>query len=671
MITTLLRAADVGTTSERLAFAFDSSRDGLWDWNVASGTVWFSESWSRMLGYEPGTVPERVESWQQLVHPDDQAAVEAAVRAHVDTHSAFYAIEHRLRDAEGGWRWVLSRGRVAARDPDGQPLRIVGTHADIHERRETARAQSLLLSLFSRLQRLEQPAAALAEAAAALGAWLDVARVGYGEIDAAGETLTIERDWHNVGVPSVVGTWRMADFGAWMVDERRAGGTIAIADPATDKRVSGPAARAFERIGTRALLDVPLVRGGRLIALLFIHHDRPRRWEHWEVDAVGAAASWLWTLIDHQRALAALKVSEERLTRAVTAAGLATWEWDAEAQHLSFSVGVEAMFGMTAGDLQRLGDIVPAVHPDDVMLVREAFRSVVRGRDGDSLDIEFRVQHLDGGRWLQVQGAVTQREGDGRALRINGVVSDITARRDTSTQLAHAQDAIVRMSRLTAMGALASTLAHELNQPLTAIANYQGALRRRIDRQGGNGDPLITEAVNETQQAALKAGQIINRMRRFAVAGDIVRTRVSLSAIVARAWQDLRTRPEADGINFDTRIPAAADAVEVDPMQFEQVLSNLFRNSIEAMSGRLQRQLLVSAVADPGQVRLAVADTGPGFDAAAAGHLFEPFRTTKPQGTGLGLAICRTIIEAHGGTIAATPGDAGGTIFTIRLPRED
>ena len=124
---------------ERLALALDSGSDGLWDWTIATGEVWFSDRWMTMLGYEPGELAQEISTWERLIHPEDRAMAISRTTAHFEGRTAAYECEHRLRRKDGGWGWVLARGKVVSRTSEGHPIRIVGTHVDIDERKSRRR----------------------------------------------------------------------------------------------------------------------------------------------------------------------------------------------------------------------------------------------------------------------------------------------------------------------------------------------------------------------------------------------------------------------------------------------------------------------------------------------------------------------------------------------------
>lgn len=248
-----------------------------------------------------------------------------------------------------------------------------------------------------------------------------------------------------------------------------------------------------------------------------------------------------------------------------------------------------------------------------------------------------------------------------------GFIRDLTERQKTETRLQELQTELVHISRLTAMGEMASTLAHELNQPLSAIANYLKGLRRMLEPDSSERATTLRDVLDKAADQAMRAGQIIRRLRDFVARGESERRVESLGKLVEEASALALVGAKEHGIHVRLQFASEVDLVLVDKVQIQQVLLNLIRNAIEAMADAARRELVVSARPDDDMVLVSVADTGHGIDAEASAQLFQPFFTTKRQGMGVGLSISRTIIEAHGGRIwvEGTPG--GGTTFRFTL----
>ncbi|MFL6846575.1 MAG: sensor histidine kinase [Allosphingosinicella sp.] len=257
----------------------------------------------------------------------------------------------------------------------------------------------------------------------------------------------------------------------------------------------------------------------------------------------------------------------------------------------------------------------------------------------------------------------------GEARYFTGFVRDLTERQQTETRLQELQSELVHVSRLTALGEMASSLAHELNQPLTAIANYLKGGKLLLGRDEVPQEK-VAEAVDKAASEALRAGQIIRRLRDFVSRGETERSVESLAKLIEEASALALVGSKEHGLRVRFDFDREADLVLADKVQIQQVVLNLIRNAIDAMGESERRELVVSiAAAGPDFAEVRVADTGPGIDPEVAGQLFQPFVTTKRTGMGVGLSISRTIVEAHGGKIQAERNESGGATFRFTLPR--
>jgi two-component system sensor kinase FixL len=261
-------------------------------------------------------------------------------------------------------------------------------------------------------------------------------------------------------------------------------------------------------------------------------------------------------------------------------------------------------------------------------------------------------------------------EATGADKLFTGFIRDLTERRQTEQRLETLQAELIHVSRVSAMGTMASTLAHELNQPITAVANYVEGIRDLLATPNPDDLPMIREALNDTASEALRAGHIVRRLRDFVARGEVEKTIEKLPALIneAAALGFLGAREKGVEPQFD--LDPYASPVLVDKVQIQQVLINLIRNAVEAMADCPVRKLSVTSKADqPGFVRVTVADTGSGVAPHIARQLFAAFVSSKSEGMGLGLSICRTIVEANGGRIWMEPRKGGGTEFHFTLMR--
>ena len=251
-------------------------------------------------------------------------------------------------------------------------------------------------------------------------------------------------------------------------------------------------------------------------------------------------------------------------------------------------------------------------------------------------------------------------------LAVGVIVSE---QRRTQHQLRLHQEALARATRLGSMGEFAAVLAHEINQPLTAIANYTRLANEAAQAPSCN-TAIVAEATAKATEQVDRAAEVVRRLREFIRVGRMEFTVVSLLRVIEQVGGLMRTDFEQHGIAMDLRVPRELPPVMGDSLQLEQVVANLLRNSVESIveAGRYDGRVSITAQAEPdGVITTCIRDNGPGFDEALTEQMIAPFTTTKPEGLGLGLSLCRSIIEAHGGKLSVA-GDATGAVVCFTLP---
>ncbi len=367
----------------------------------------------------------------------------------------------------------------------------------------------------------------------------------------------------------------------------------------------------------------------------------------------------------------ALRASEAHLRSILETVPDAMIVIDERGHVQSFSAAAVRQFGYEPGEV--IGQNVKMLMPDP-------YRSQHDGYIGRYLSTgEKRIigigrvvvgQRKDGSTFPMELSVGEMRSAGQRYF--TGFIRDLTERQQTETRLQELQSELVHMSRFTALGDMASTLAHELNQPLTAITNYLKGCHRILQRFEGEEFQLLRDGVNQAAEQALRAGQVIRHLREFVARGESERHVEALPKLIEEASALALVGAKERGVRVTFALDPAAAYVLADRIQVQQVLLNLVRNALEAMSSSQRRELAIAtkAVADE-LIEISIADTGPGISPAVAEQLFQPFMTTKKQGMGVGLSICRTIVEAHGGKIWADSRPGGGTTFSFTLRAVD
>lgn len=333
----------------------------------------------------------------------------------------------------------------------------------------------------------------------------------------------------------------------------------------------------------------------------------------------------------------------------------------------SFSTAAEKLFGYTQSELltQNINILMPSPHReghDDY--VERYIRTGEKRIIGTSRTVEGIKKD---GTVFPIQIAVGEAKTAGQRL-FTGFIIDLTESHNTQAELQALQTDLLHSSRLSAVGTLASALAHEINQPLSAITNYLSAARDMLDSGAEENKDSLHEALQESVSESLRAGTIVRRLREFVSKGEINRRRLSIAQLVEDATILGLVGAHDRGVESSIMIDPDTNHVFADRVQIQQVMINLMRNAIEAMADSTFKHLNIEVRSIPDdKVEIAVSDTGKGIDPDIADKIFDPFTSTKNSGMGLGLSICRTIIEAHEGTIRAAPNPGGGTIFRITL----
>jgi two-component system sensor kinase FixL len=339
---------------------------------------------------------------------------------------------------------------------------------------------------------------------------------------------------------------------------------------------------------------------------------------------------------------------------------------DAHGAMRSFSAAAERLFGWTSDEAigRNVNILMPSPYRDEHDGYLQRYlgtgerriigigRIVVGARkDGSTFPMELAVgeANVDGVRFF------------------TGFVRDLTERRDQERRMQELQSELVHVSRLTAMGEMASALAHELNQPLSAVTNYIRGSVAIIE--AGEPDPgRLHNALSRASEQVLRAGEIIKRLREFVAKGETERAPENPVTLMEEAAALALVGARERGVRVNLRFNRGAANVLVDKIQIQQVALNLIRNAIEAVENEPAPVVDIRVDPQDEAVVFTVSDNGPGVSPEVAARLFQPFVTTKAAGMGVGLSICRTIIEAHGGRIWGEPSDAGGASFIFTLP---
>ena len=367
----------------------------------------------------------------------------------------------------------------------------------------------------------------------------------------------------------------------------------------------------------------------------------------------------------------AFRASDERLRMALAAARMGIWEWDIPSDQVIWSVEVAAIFGLAEGEsVSTLEDFLERIHPDDRGPIGRRIAELMQPESAETpYDVEHRVVWPNGEiRWVASKGSMLF-DSAGRALRMLGTVMDATERKQAEEQAQRYLADLWRMARIRTADQTASSLAHELNQPLTAIALQAGIVSSLASAGDGAVSPDLAVALREIAEQAQRGGAIIRALRDFVKRGTTSRGPVQLNDVVREVVRLVEALARQHQVSIVLALGEIPE-INADRIQIAQVVMNLLQNALEALrdgaaAGR--RIEIFTRLAAQEAVEVVIRDTGPGIPPDIRERIFERFYTTKDDGIGLGLAIARSIVEAHGGTLRFDS-TREGTTFICRLP---
>lgn len=637
--------AAVRIANERLASALDGSDAWAWDYDVQTGSIWYSDRWRAVLGYDTDDIARDLSDIDRLVHPDDQAPLSRALRAHLAGHTEVYETEFRVRKKDGGWVWVQDRGRVVERDANGRALRVIGTRTDVSARKAAeAQAHAREGYLKTLLDNITDSVVAVEP------------REHRGLYNKAYAKLFLDgvecNGWDDLTPLFFV--FDVADAsGRPLTDEERPIMRILRGETVEDCEIRATVRRTGRAF--RLIYNGQAVRGadGSIELAVLTMRDVTEQYE--TMDALRASEARLEAIIE----------SLEEGVVAFAPGDPSTGFVNSAFRHMVSPENPER------GDIKQMEDALRAfdlIDSDGNVLTREQ-RPMARLMRGERIErLAVRARFRNGREMDAVCRGVPVFDADGKVKLAILAVRDATRQHKAEADLATLQQQLIHVSRVSAMGTMAGSLAHELNQPLAAVANYAAAAKMMLARP----DPPIdkaSEALRHVTDEAVRAGQIVNRLRRFITKGEVDRRPASLAGVVREALAIAHNAAAAEGLHVKLKLDPQADAVVVDRIQMQQVIFNLVRNAVEAMVGGPNGELTIASRLAGDDIELLIADHGPGLPPEVRQHLFEPFVTTKEAGMGIGLPICRSIMRAHDGDIRAEVRPTGGTVFILTLPR--
>jgi PAS domain S-box-containing protein len=406
----------------------------------------------------------------------------------------------------------------------------------------------------------------------------------------------------------------------------------------------------------------------------------PSVWDRYKIYILGAGAVLVAQtlliagLLVQRRRLrvseAGLHESEARMNLAIEAGDLGIWIWDIAHNDIWASDVGRTLFGFGPSEPVQRDRLMERVHPDDREALQHAQTMALAGAHGGRYQAEYRLMAPDGGiRWIASRGRV-EIDATGRPVLVRGTSREVTTRKQAERETVLLRQEIAHVGRVSMMGQLASSLAHEINQPLGSI--LRNAEAAELYLQDPSPDLEEVRAIlADIRSDDERASRVIDRMRGLLKGQTLDTQRLDVGALVRDVVALVRVDAATRQVKLDVDVLDDLKPVRGDRVHLQQVLLNLILNGMDAVDGAgpEHRRLSVTARHNSAQaIEIGVGDAGPGIPADMLGQIFDPFFTTKPNGMGMGLAISRTIIEAHGGRLWVENKDGGGALFRFTLP---
>ncbi len=359
----------------------------------------------------------------------------------------------------------------------------------------------------------------------------------------------------------------------------------------------------------------------------------------------------------------------DRMALAAAAADVGFWRVDLVTRKRWMSAFALEIFGLGPHEMLSVNAFYAAVHPEDRERVRRSRTRLLAERR--RFDEAYRVVRRDGTtRWVYSIALVLHDERTDHDHAV-GVVADITTRFLAQQELLEQQRQLAHLSRIAVVGELSGAITHELSQPITAIVNNTRVAQHMLERAGELDRAEFQDILDDIANAGTRAGGVMQRIRDLIKNEPLVAEAVHLGDLTTEVLAIMRSELLAREVTPQVDINASLPPVRGDRVQLQQVLVNLILNACDAMAATApaDRRLAIVGTHDDGGCALTITDSGPGIALTPKDRVFEPFVTSKPNGAGLGLAICRKVATAHGGSLWAEDGPAGGATFHLVLPR--
>ncbi len=663
-------------SESRLHLAADSAGAGLWTLETGTGIFWVTEKTRELLGYPPDSEIS-FEQFLHVVHPDDRERIRQIVQEALQSKE-FIAVQYRIIHPDGSIRWMLSRGRMHSGTPE-ETNRFMGATVDITERKQAEKQLAERLQFETLLTNLsasfinfpaDQVDRGIADAQQQVCELLDIdISVLWQMPSNQPTTLLLTHIYAPVNFPPVSEVTDARESFPWCLERLLKGENICLSRLSDAPAEAWRDVEAWQHFGLKSLLTLPLSAGGVVFGALNFNTIRQER--DWPVDLINRLqliAEVFANALIRKRSELALRESEEKLRMAMDAAGAGAWSMDIQSKQVWVSGSQRELFGFQADEDLTYDSFLHVIYPDDRESVRTAIEKALRTKT--PLFVQYRILRPDGSIcWFAARG-YTHCNAEAEPDRLMGISTDITERKRAEEETLRLREEYTHMARVSAMGELTASLAHELKQPLAAIrSNAQAALRFLT------GDKPDIDELHEVLKDIIsdnrRADEVIKKLRTLMRKSKLQITDLDMKEAVQDVLPLVTNHETLRKISLQLELDETIPRVTGDRIQIQQVILNLILNSTEALMSRKQplRSILVRTYQqDSRTVTLSVQDNGPGIEEKAMPHLFEAFYTTKQEGLGMGLAICRSIVEEHGGRLWAENNPDGGATFSFTIP---
>jgi len=636
------RERQIQELKDRLELAVEGAELAVWDWNVKTDEVEFNDQWAEMLGYDPANIDGHLDAWKQRVHPDDFPEVESILESHLAGETNYYDSEYRLKTVNGECKWVRDIGKVVERNDDGDPVRAVGIHLDIDERKR-------------REQELKESKEQITEQNNALESFTDIVTDAERTVD---QQITDLLDLGASYLDLDIGILSEIDGSEYTVrnvvapgDTIEPGDTFDLTDtycslvydadePVMFHSVDAGSVKdhpAYQKQGMEAYVGVPVFVDDQRYGTLNFSRSESRETPITDVEEsfVRIMAQWIGTELARQQRQEELKRTSQFLQDSQEVASVGGWEVDLRSGMLQWSEQVYRIHGLPLDSDPTPEEGTEFYHPEDRDTIREAFDRLTT--EGEPYDLELRIVRADNDeiRWVRTLGE--PRYEDDEIVAVHGTFQDVTERKEREQELQR------QNSRL---DEFASVVSHDLRNPLNVAQGRATILQQRADDE-------LQEHLTPLVRSLDRMESIIEDTLTLARQGETV--------------GDMESIPITDLVdNCCVGVETADATLEIedeftlrgDHDRLQHVFENLFRNAVEHGG-----EDVTVRVGRCGEDCFYVEDDGPGIPPSDRDAVLEPGHTSVSGGTGLGLTIVKRIAEAHGWEVAITDGRDGGARF--------